>query len=755
MNRSFSFILIVFLLFHGPESMDAYDDKVTHPDLTRIATDKSNLDQYLMNIGYPKGVDTSYGGKTIVDLLKQGSTHEDTTPRAYNHFYNPITDSGLDDEVLFWEFTGESSLDWARGYSDAGNLDDCEPVEYSFSNHQCNAYAWRKAKESFYTALTSKTQQDRDKHLMVFYEQLGRILHLLEDAGVPAHTRNDFKGHISCRKLTDYRLDLDDPLTIITGWFSNLYEYRVEKNPELVTRAIVLPEHVPDLREFNSFESFWDRNHYRGDDPSVTAPQGDNTLTCGLAEYSNVNFLSTCSMFPEGLEGNDRHYFPYPSMQSTRHVDVDAGWGRKRRYLQKTGHGDTGYYVARCELWDSPLLAAGYYVEAFKLDNVVHDEYARRLIPRAIGYTAGLINYFFRGTLEITPPSEYFYGLAESTPGEGNTNPPKQFTEITLRLKNTSPEGEEMTAGRLVCVARYRAPKDPDKQFPAWEDFVEGVDKNGAPILVEYRYSISEPVYVVYELSVDESTSQRKEAEFTFTFEATDIPETNQAIPANVYELELFVIYRGELGQEEGAVAVGRVDVCEPAVLEVFNDSDYFTILDEPIRTVAGNDLDQDGQEDFRCSPLDCESTLTFFGPVQEQSGTSQQPSPEKVITFTVGAGSSRSYLLLQDQNYFSCRRAGQCTGENQQTEDLVLLGNRNQYYWDQTGEKTHDALAKEYTASGFYYILTLSNSHRGISCHQPLIEGVYGYCSQRKAVDASDDLYTVYPPLAHALPTL
>jgi hypothetical protein len=72
-----------------------------------------------------------------------------------------------------------------------------------------------------------------------------------------------------------------------------------------------------------------------------------------------------------------------------------------RRYWRKTGPGVEVQHLAtvsrleffRKLLGEGPPVAGG-------LDPVVHGEYARHLVPRAVGYSAGLLNYFFRGRLQ-------------------------------------------------------------------------------------------------------------------------------------------------------------------------------------------------------------------------------------------------------------------------------------------------------------------------------------------------------------------
>ena len=56
-----------------------------------------------------------------------------------------------------------------------------------------------KGEEHFYEALTDINEEVRNENFREMCESLGRIIHLIEDMGVPAHTRNDFSGHLDYR----------------------------------------------------------------------------------------------------------------------------------------------------------------------------------------------------------------------------------------------------------------------------------------------------------------------------------------------------------------------------------------------------------------------------------------------------------------------------------------------------------------------------------------------------------------------------
>ena len=46
-----------------------------------------------------------------------------------------------------------------------------------------------------------------------------------------------------------------------------------------------------------------------------------------------------------------------------------------------------------------------YYASLYR-DEEAHKDYAKKLIPRAVGYSAGLLDYFFRGEIEISLPDQ-------------------------------------------------------------------------------------------------------------------------------------------------------------------------------------------------------------------------------------------------------------------------------------------------------------------------------------------------------------
>jgi hypothetical protein len=79
-------------------------------------------------------------------------------------------------------------------------------------------------------------------------------------------------------------------------------------------------------------------------------------------------------------------------------------------------------------------------------------------IPRAVSYSTGLINFFFRGSLDIQPTSDGLFGVMDHATGTG-------FKKLVLKVKNTTPAitdpvtsavvTQPMNPGKFVAVVRF------------------------------------------------------------------------------------------------------------------------------------------------------------------------------------------------------------------------------------------------------------------------------------------------------------
>ena len=121
------------------------------------------------------------------------------------------------------------------------------------------------------------------------------------------------------------------------------------------------------------------------------------------------------------------------------------------------------------------------------LDDNVHNTYAKELLPRAVGYSAGLLNYFFRGTLEITAPDTYVYSIID-----GSSNP-QQFTKIKAKVMNTTPN-EQIQAGVLQAVAKYKKGQTMHLTYPQTHQHKHQGSRN-TPTLYQHNGHYHQPKY--------------------------------------------------------------------------------------------------------------------------------------------------------------------------------------------------------------------------------------------------------------------
>jgi hypothetical protein len=189
----------------------------------------------------------------------------------------------------------------------------------------------------------------------------------------------------------------------------------------------------------------------------------------------------------------------------------------------------------------------------FSLNRLNFDAAYPFLIPKAVSYSAGLINYFFRGQMEISLPSAGLYSVVDHA-SEGCVDN-CGFRKIKLKLKNKT-QSEAMTSGSLVAVVKFR------------RNTCYRPDLSSEFILFSCRSS-EEEIAVSDAIQI---AAMYPEDEFELDF-AFGTP-----IPINATDIFLQVVFRGTLGSEQGAVAVTTKDISEPTFITTYNDTDYVAI---------------------------------------------------------------------------------------------------------------------------------------------------------------------------------
>ncbi len=412
----------IFLVWSKP--LYAYGNILTHPALTdeaiQIDNNPAKLDDYLkIQLGLKDGLNTELEwdfpsgikerikrgnsepdktNRTVLEWLKVGSTIEDEDGRRWpvrprHHFHDSYRNEGLDnkaDHPDWWgiptlgpfDLTGESALWWAiKGYDRKSRIP------------KYNENYWRSAREDFRRSLVLEDRTYRESNLASMFLNLGCVLHLLEDMGVPAHSRNDFiEAHYRGTK---------SPLNFKDNPLERHVEGEIENLGAIPQRW--LAGWTPQPKAFSKLSDYWDVNDYNG-----TYIGTSPLSTWGLSEQTNYQFLSKSTIFREN--DGTLYYFPHPdSARVTEHVDTEKYlWGLLSvdyRYI--SGYDVT--HLARTKFIQKYAYLAGvpYPTETVAyhttFDVNVYEDYANVTIPRTIDYTAGLLNYFFRGRLTIEP----------------------------------------------------------------------------------------------------------------------------------------------------------------------------------------------------------------------------------------------------------------------------------------------------------------------------------------------------------------
>ncbi len=517
--------------------------------------------------------------KTIFDWLGQGGREEDKPPRTIpyirstNHFHNPLA-GNLDDAgfsgtlnfpsnhwlpvlspglALWAHFQGwtldQSSVLWSQ--REAGEQKPGGP------------YSWHDTRSYFFQALTATDQWTRDKYFALTFMGLGRVMHLVEDVSVPEHARDD--GHYA-DAYEAYVLRMTLLEAKPADYFIKFSPFTFDKS------ALALASPFQDPRASVPIARLFDSNQYTGANPAITTHPD-----IGLSEYTNANFISGQTRIKDGVfhPFNDTQ-FPYPSLHSVTVEDRDIpdnlspGETVKRSYYVKTADGDIGYLLAGVSFFTYYNEQAGIEDVAKvipPMDDNVFKDYADRLMPRAIGYAATLMDYFFRGWLEVTDAN------LEITNTDDHPN--FGYDRVTVHARNSTWENEgidteEMPAGRLHLVVRYEVDKnDPYLYIPASSK-------------IHYRY-------ITREYETETSVPQDVPAEFVF-----DLSE--DPIPLCATNIELFLVYRGRLGAEADGISVGRLGITEAgeftpttierSLLAELPDSGLYSMTDEDIDTV-------------------------------------------------------------------------------------------------------------------------------------------------------------------------
>lgn len=371
-------LLSVVLAMTPPASaLDVKTHEAINIHIAQHSLNGFSFRDYLINqLGFEIGEDTEFNSLAAWKWLRDGGRYEDKPPwtipylRSLNHFHNPLTDQGYG--------IGGSAIQWSQ-----------KPKE---TQSPGGYYSWHDVRDYFYSALTLPVKSNRDTSFASTFRGLGQLMHLVQDMSVPEHSRND--GHVAyCYE--DWVRDSPTSQAILTNALANPTFFNKD--------ALLLASQIPGAAV--PIANLFDTNQYTGSNPDITVQ--DNI---GLAEFSNANFLSPDTMIYAGFSGD----FPNPDWSNIVESNPINAAGEKTSYLKKLGMGEsqggkTGSGASVEHLaavrWPYKYLPQdkkyGKYLSLN--DDLVYKDYAALMLPRAVGYSSQLLNYFFRGQIDMIP----------------------------------------------------------------------------------------------------------------------------------------------------------------------------------------------------------------------------------------------------------------------------------------------------------------------------------------------------------------
>jgi hypothetical protein len=218
------------------------------------------------------------------------------------------------------------------------------------------------------------------------------------------------------------------------------------------------------------------------------------------------------------------------------------------------------------------------------------------LIPRAVAYSAGFLNYYFRGDIAITAPPGGVYSLIDASTYSAAkptdvANGYRGFGTLRISLANAtaSPDSsppQRMTDGKLWAILRFQRNR-------CYSDDFDGSNTTTQPLST----CIDSVEEIVVSDPIDRTGVEReaiplptdaKPAGDTFIFNFKD------ELPINAWNVVLQVVFRGTLGSEPNKIVVSTVDLSEPTFFMVYNNTDYVLMGNQcytPQQIAASPDL--------------------------------------------------------------------------------------------------------------------------------------------------------------------
>lgn len=570
--------------------------------------------------------------------------------RAGRHFYDPVNNRGLDEGFTCTTFGCRPAIDWAAGRADV--LNGPGTLDTSRENH----FSWQDARDQYWWALTYNRNpddtfathgvfqqiesNDRKLRFATTLKAIGQVIHLAQDMAQPQHTRNDSHGPpvtavVTSDSPTDAAFEAYTEARLFRDAVPSQFTNAIRRfDGSLLQRADIpmlkLSGNVPyPVPRFSRVVEYF----------TTQVADGSTAAGRGMADLANRGFFTPSTLpvnvrtgQPDGGAAAFANPPPpvtntpgfYQEGQIALPLFFNGALVLKQNLLFATvpdvlapnWNAQSGLFAADGRM---PLLTRSQIFRAadliasptpitqdsvFTLSNEVFTAQADALLPRAVAYSTGLIDYFFRGRLEVTPTAQKVFavlnqGELHSMDAEGYPRRPDGrifgFEKLRLNVRNVSEAIVEsgpvapalpQTSGDgvLVAVARFHRNTcyQPDLSGERLRDFAPppstgtvtepSCPPDTTPRTGFQEIAVSAPLTIasVADLPGGEGVAgPALPVEKVFDFSA-------DPIPVNATDLFIQVVYRGALGEEPDSIALGSYDLREPAFVGIWNNTDYY-----------------------------------------------------------------------------------------------------------------------------------------------------------------------------------
>ena len=481
--------------------------------------------------------------RTVVETITLGAFCEDSTFgdsqsfRYLNHFYDPYHQGqGLEFPVGSG-IRADSSLAWGL----------------NANNHARQIFAYSNVRDYLEQSFIGATVLDRKTARASFLRGLGQLMHLVQDIGQPQHTREDPHGGGSGFEIRVDRL-IRKPTFVLAG-YPNV---QVAQWSDLWST-----QNGTGLADFTNSQFVTEGRNFRGTPQGILGNDYEPSPTGAGAQVGSPVDASSldCMTDSFGNPGTGKVTFvSLPVQDKYSNSSVTIGRATSLSILSSDLQTVTPPFAGR---------------GAFAMNDCNFDDHQVVLLPAAVGYSAGLIDYVMRGQMEINLPDAGFYGIVDHSQFSGTDAAQgfQGFSKIKIRLKNLSqdltPPGvaaisQAMSSGTLRAVLSFH-------RNLCYDDLLSNWPTTSTQALPCRSASEEIVVSTPQTRGVPFSNANAPNGdEITFQFP--------QSLPINAWDVVLHVLYRGTLGTEDDVVVVATKDISEPTFVTFTNTTDYVVL---------------------------------------------------------------------------------------------------------------------------------------------------------------------------------